>query len=115
MAELAPVTMATDLARSSPRSIQDGRDRAFASPRPVDNRRASALRDDYFRKSRMLSAISRACVSSAKWPVSRKRTTARGLSRLNASAPGGKKNGSVLPHTAKSGGLGGLKDSWKDG
>ena len=42
----------------------------------------------------MLSAISRACVSKAKWPVSKKRTTALGLSRLNASAPGGKKNGS---------------------
>jgi hypothetical protein len=38
----------------------------------------------------MLSAISRTCVSIAKWPVSKKRTTARGLSRLNASAPGGR-------------------------
>jgi hypothetical protein len=67
--------------------------------------RSLVLRDDHFRKSRMLSAISRACVSSAKWPVSKKRTSARGISRLNASAPGGRKNGSFLPHTAKSGGL----------
>ena len=49
----------------------------------------------------MLSAISRACVSSAKCPVSKKRTSASGISRLNASAPGGRKNGSFLPQTAK--------------
>src|SRR5574341_398329 len=33
-----------------------------------------------------------AVLSSAKWPVSKKRTSAPGMSRLNASAPGGKKN-----------------------
>src|SRR5262245_22723936 len=71
--------------------------------RSTDSRHALLL--CHFRKSRMLSAISRACVSSAKWPVSKKRTTARGLSRLKASAPGGTKNGSFLPHTAKNGGL----------
>jgi MFS family permease len=59
----------------------------------------------HFKKSRILSAISRACVSNAKWPVSKKRTTAFGMSRLNASAPGGRKNGSFLPHAARSGGL----------
>jgi hypothetical protein len=32
------------------------------------------------------------CVSNAKWPVSKKRTVAAGMSRLNVSAPGGKKN-----------------------
>ena len=48
----------------------------------------------------MAAAISAACVSSAKCPVSKKRTTASGMSRLNASAPGGRKNGSFLPHTA---------------
>jgi hypothetical protein len=63
----------------------------------------------------MLSAISRACVSSAKWPVSKKRTTALGISRLNASAPDGRKNGSFLPHAAKNGGLCLRKYSWNDG
>ena len=48
----------------------------------------------------MAAAISGACVSSAKCPVSKKRTVAFGMSRLNASAPGGRKNGSFLPHTA---------------
>ena len=48
----------------------------------------------------MAAAISAACVSSAKCPVSKKRTTAPGMSRLNASAPRGRKNGSFLPHTA---------------
>src|SRR5262249_45880517 len=101
--------------RSSRCSVQGERDRALASLRSVDSTRASALRDAHFRKSRMLSAISRACVSKAKWPVSKKRTTAGGLSRLNASAPGGKKNGSFLPHTARSGGLCVRKYCWKDG
>ncbi len=41
----------------------------------------------------------------SQWPVSKKRTTASGMSRLNASAPGGRKNGSFLPHTARNGGL----------
>ena len=53
----------------------------------------------------MLSAISRACVSSAKLPVSNKRITAFGISRLNASAPGGRKKGSFLPQAASKGGL----------
>src|SRR4051794_26927353 len=55
------------------------------------------------RKSRISAAISSTCVSSAKWPVSKKRTTAPGMSRLNASAPGGRKKGSFLPQTARSG------------
>ena len=53
----------------------------------------------------MAAAISVAWVSSAKCPVSKKRTVAFGMSRLNASAPGGRKNGSFLPHTASRGGL----------
>jgi hypothetical protein len=53
----------------------------------------------------MAAAISEACVSSAKCPASKKRTIAFGMSRLNASAPGGRKNGSFLPHAASSGGL----------
>src|SRR5439155_12991294 len=57
------------------------------------------------RKSRIAAAISSACVSSAKWPVSKKRMTAPGTSRLNASAPAGRKKGSFLPHTARNGGL----------
>src|ERR1700722_12309302 len=57
------------------------------------------------RNSRIALAISAACVSSAKCPVSKKRTTAFGISRLNASAPGGRKNGSFLPHAARKGGL----------
>ncbi len=48
------------------------------------------------RNSRMAAAMSAAWVSSAKWPVSKKRTTACGMSRLNASAPAGRKNGSLL-------------------
>ena len=39
----------------------------------------------------MAAAVSEACVSSAKCPVSKKRTTAPGMSRLNASAPAGRK------------------------
>src|ERR1700749_636860 len=76
---------------------------------------AERLGADHARKSRILSAISLACVSTAKCPVSRKRTTAEGISRLNAAAPGGRKNGSFLPHTARSGGLCARKYSWNDG
>src|SRR5262249_16223962 len=57
------------------------------------------------RKSRIALAISSQCVSRAKWPVSKKRTSAPGMSRLNASAPGGRKNGSFLPQVARNGGL----------
>src|SRR5215471_7505772 len=67
------------------------------------------------RKSRIVPVISRACVSNAKWPVSKKRTTALGMSRLNASAPDGRKNGSFLPHTARSGGRCVRKYSWNFG
>src|SRR5262245_30723334 len=65
---------------------------------------AAGLRIQWTRKWRIAAATSSACVSSAKWPVSKKRTTAPGMSRLNASAPGGRKNGSFLPQTARSGG-----------
>jgi hypothetical protein len=37
------------------------------------------------------------------------------MSRLKASAPAGKKNGSFLPHTASSGGLLVRKYSWNAG
>src|SRR5262249_50598167 len=67
------------------------------------------------RKSRITSAISLAWVSSAKWPVSKNRTSALRLSRLNASAPDGRKNGSFLPHTASSGGWCVRKYSWNFG
>src|SRR5690242_10694283 len=67
------------------------------------------------RKSRIDAAISRAWVSSAKWPVSSNRTSALRLSRLNASAPDGRKNGSFLPHTASSGGRCVRKYSWNFG
>jgi len=63
----------------------------------------------------MTFAISAQCVSSAKWPMSKKRTFASGMSRRNASVPGGRKNGSLLPHTAKSGGLCVRKYCWNDG
>src|SRR6266481_1476335 len=63
----------------------------------------------------MAAAISPACVSRAKWPVSKKRTTAPGMSRLNASAPDGRKNGSFLPHAASSGGRCVRKYSWNVG
>src|SRR5215469_16131631 len=66
-------------------------------------------------KSRMAAPISWACVSSAKWPVSKNRTSAFGLSRLNASAPGGRKKGSFLPQTASSGGRLLRKYSWNLG
>src|SRR5215467_1388525 len=49
------------------------------------------------RNSRIAPAISGAWVSSANCPVLKKRTYAPGLSRLNASAPTGRKNGSFLP------------------
>ncbi len=51
------------------------------------------------RKSWISAAISSAWVSNAKWPVSKNRTIALGMSRLNASAPGGRKKGSFFPHT----------------
>src|SRR5262249_49514848 len=82
---------------------------------PLDSRRRRWVYEIQARKSRIAAAISAACVSSAKCPVSRKRTTAAGMSRLKASAPAGRKNGSFLPHTAKSGGLCARKYSWNDG
>ena len=63
----------------------------------------------------MAAAISAACVSKAKCPVSKKRTTASGMSRLNASAPCGRKNGSFLPHAARKAGLYVRKYFWKVG
>ena len=63
----------------------------------------------------MAAAISAAWVSNAKCPVSKKRTVAFGMSRLNASAPGGKKNGSLLPQAASSGGLWVRKYCWNVG
>ena len=50
-------------------------------------------------------AISVACVSIAKCPVSRSSTFACGKSFRNASAPAGMKNGSFLPQMASRGGL----------
>src|SRR6516225_11421794 len=82
---------------------------------PALRRGARWLRNQRVKKSRIAAAISAACVSSAKWPVSKKRTTASGISRLNASAPDGRKNGSFLPHTARKGGLCLRKYSWNDG
>ncbi len=69
------------------------------------SRAGSRLRIQRATKSRMAVAISAACVSNAKCPVLKKRTTASGMSRLNASAPCGRKNGSFSPHTARKGGL----------
>src|SRR5262249_41828084 len=77
--------------------------------------RAVGLQIQETRKSRIAAAISGACVSSAKWPVSKKRTTAPGMSRWNASAPAGRKNGSFLPQTARKGGPCVRKYSWKAG
>src|SRR6516164_6892816 len=82
---------------------------------PTGVRHGCPLPLRHFRKSPMLSAMSLACVSSAKWPVSKKRTMAPGISRLNASAPGGRKIGSFLPHAARNSGLCLLKYSWNDG
>src|SRR5262249_33051222 len=67
------------------------------------------------RKSRMATAISSPCVSRAKGPVSKNVTVASVMSRLNASAPAGRKNGSPLPHTASNGGLCRRKYSWNFG
>src|SRR5579862_2689727 len=72
---------------------------------PRDGEEWSRRSNQLGRKSRIAAAISAACVSSAKCPVSKKRMTAPGMSRLKASAPGGRKNGSFLPHTARNGGL----------
>src|SRR5262249_54789 len=65
------------------------------------------------RKSRMAGAISAAWVSSAKCPVSSRRTTASGMSRLNASAPAGRKKGSWRPQVASNGGRSVRKYFWK--
>ncbi|MGY4622263.1 putative RNA-binding Zn ribbon-like protein [Bradyrhizobium sp. USDA 4486] len=50
--------------------------RGIATPRPL------RIGFRYARNTRIASAISRVCVSSAKWPVSKNCTTALGLSRL---------------------------------
>jgi hypothetical protein len=42
--------------------------------------------DYHFRKLRIAAAISSQCVSRAKWPVSKKRTSASGMSRLSLGA-----------------------------
>src|SRR5262249_32796174 len=76
-----------DQAVESPEFLQN--DRTHHSS-PFDRRVQRA------RKSRIAAPISSACVSSAKCPVSKKRTAAPGMSRLNASAPAGRKNGSFL-------------------
>jgi GAF domain len=67
------------------------------------------------RKSMMVAPISRAWVSSAKWPVSNKWTSACGVSRRNASAPAGRKNGSCRPQTASTGGQCARKYAWNCG
>src|SRR5262249_399708 len=51
------------------------------------------------------AAISTACVSRAKWRVSRNSIRAFGISFRNASAPAGIKNGSFLPQIASNGGF----------
>jgi len=51
----------------------------------------------------MAAATSGACVSGAKCLVSKKRTVAFAMSRLNTSALAGRKNGSFLPHAASNG------------
>src|SRR5262249_22821491 len=67
------------------------------------------------RKSRMATAISSQCVSRAKCPVSKNATLAFLMSRLKASAPAGKKNGSLLPQTARRGGWCCRRYSWNFG
>lgn len=81
---------------------------------PMDNRLAgnrerrssaeqgSLTRAQNRRKPAMASAMTAACVSRAKCPVSRNRTWASGMSRRNASAPAGRKNGSFRPQIASS-------------
>src|ERR1700733_11215479 len=56
------------------------------------------------KKSMIRWAISSARVSNAKWPAFTKDTSAAGWSRLKASAPGGRKKGSLRPQIAKIGG-----------
>ena len=67
--------------------------------------RDESLQIQCAKKSRISAAISLTWVSSAKWPVSKKWTMAPGISRLNASAPRGRKNGSFFPQTARKRGL----------
>ena len=75
----------------------------------------SKICSSYAKNFRMLSAISCAWVSRAKCPVSKNSTFAFGLSRLNASAPGGRKKGSFFPQTAKNFGLCVRKYFWNSG
>src|ERR1700758_4137029 len=89
--------------------------RVVLDKRPILKRTVPALSHLDGRNSRMAEAISLQWVSSAKWPVSKKRTCAFGMSRLNASAPAGRKNGSFLPHTAKNRGLCVRKYFWNEG
>lgn len=49
------------------------------------------------RNRRITAAISTQCVSKAKWPVSKNWTSALGISRLNASAPAGRKKDRSCP------------------
>src|SRR5262245_61847754 len=74
-----------------------------------------ALTSTSARNSRMATAISSQCVSRAKCPVSKNATCASLMSRLNASAPAGRKNGSLLPQTASNGGWCRRKYCWKVG
>jgi len=60
----------------------------------------------------METAISAACVSSAKRPVSEECTSAFGQSRREASAPG-RKSGSCRPQTASSWGSSVREYAWK--
>src|SRR6516225_5877606 len=109
----------------SPRHIHRVGRRLLNFPRPgCRARRISPVRSARIgvlqlcqeaRRSRIAAAISAACVSKAKCPVSKKRTTALGISRLNASAPAGRKNGSFLPQAARKRGLEARKYSWKAG
>ncbi len=76
MTWLAPVTMATD---GGPLRMVMLSGRGFRAQENRGSRRRSR----------------RAWVSSAKWPVSKKRSPASGMSRLKASAPGGEEEGVV--------------------
>src|SRR5262249_32308636 len=75
----------------------------------------AALLSTSRKNSRIASAISSQCVSRAKCPVSKNATLPCLMSRLNASAPAATKNGSVLPHTASSGGWCWRKYTWNFG
>lgn len=82
----------------------EGRDTTGTADAPPSPWRRCRHEARAARNSRMYAAITSVSSPNAKWPESRRWTSARGRSRANALAPAGPKIGSFLPHTTSVGG-----------